>query len=62
MKTKLLASLEEAILNWSETAAETDDWPEFYFHTELPKQMAAAASLVMDASVDGQAFADKERE
>lgn len=62
MKTKLLASLEEAILDWSQTAAESDDWPTFYFHNELHSQMARAAAIVLDASVDGQAFAENEKE
>ena len=61
MNTRLLAELEKAIEVWMNENCEADDWPNAYVYDDEAKDMAKAASLVFDASVRGQAFAEDNR-
>jgi len=60
MNSKLLFLLEEAIETLMNEQAEKDFW-DGYIHNTLYKEMATAAAMVFDASMNGQEFAERER-
>ncbi len=60
MNARLLARLELHIDNFLTENCEEDDWPDFYIHPTLKEQMAKAASVVFDSSIDGQEYAASE--
>lgn len=60
MKASLKATLEKAIEQWAEEAAEQDEWPEAYFHPLITDRMAQAAELVFDAAVETSQYTEEE--
>jgi len=62
MNNRLKASLEKAIQEWADKECESSDWPNGWCYEGQIEHMALAASLVSDASNQGQEFAENERE
>ncbi len=63
MNTAILASLEKAIGDCLDKAAESSEhWPNGYQSPDLVVNMAKAAALVFDANYDGQEYAKREEE
>ena len=60
MKSNLFASLVKVIEDWSNKEAESADWPDTYWYPGEAEDMAMAASLVFDANVKGQKFAEEQ--
>ena len=52
MNTRLLASLEDALEEWSNRQCEGDNWPPSIvsFYPDQIKHMALAASIIFDAN------------
>lgn len=60
MNARLLSRLEHYIDKFMTENCEAGDWADAYIHPHLKAQMAVAASLVYDSSIDGQKYADLE--
>jgi hypothetical protein len=60
MNTSLFLEIEKAIGKAIDKGAEKGMWEEL-IHPKLINQMAKAAELVFDSSMDGQEFEKKER-
>lgn len=57
LKHSLYLHIQKWLLN---TPEKTNDWPAFYQQDNLCKQMTDAAIAVMDSSVEGQEYLERE--
>jgi hypothetical protein len=61
MKSRLLATLQDAIQTWANNECEAADWPSLWMYDALVVDMAKAAAAIFDATIASQEFAKEQQ-